>query len=121
MDQGNILLISDGSKTFPTLGRLLTSAGYQVTTTCETREAFQRLRRGDFPLVITCLGNGWKGARSLVKAVRELNREIVVLILRQPPEVGSPASAHLIKDTGYDFKPFGWPGLCRLVAHCLSG
>ena len=63
MQPGNILLISDGSQIFPALARFLTEAGYQVTTADYTQEAFQALRTGKFPLVVTCLSNDWRDTR----------------------------------------------------------
>ncbi len=120
MHQGNILLISDGSQIFSALTRFLTAAGHQVTTTYQTEEAFQVLCTGKFPLLITCLSNEWSDTRPFLKAVRALNPEIAVIILRVGPEVRSPIGAYLIKDAGYDYKPFGWPGLRHLVANCLS-
>ena len=120
MDDGDILLISDGSQIFPTLARFLADAGHRVLTTGETREAFQSLRAGNFRLVITCLSNGWTDTRPFLKAVRELDREIAVVILRPGPKAKSPIGAYVVKDEGYDFRPFGWPGLRHLVANCLS-
>ena len=120
MQPGNILLLSDGSHLFPILGRLLTAAGHQVTTTHQTEEAMQLLRSHNFPLIITCLSNDWTDTRPFIRAVRELNSETAVMILRPGPEVRSPIGAYLIKDAGYNFKPLGWTGLRRLVANCLS-
>ena len=120
MHHANILLISDGSQIFPALARLLQATGYQVTTTDQTREAFQALRTGNFSLVITCLSNEWSDTRPFLKAVRDLKREIAVIILKVGPEIRSPIGAYLIKDEGYHFKPGGWPGLRHLVANCLS-
>jgi DNA-binding NtrC family response regulator len=121
MHHGNILVISDGSQIFPALTRFLTETGYQVTTTDQTQEAFQALLTGNLPLVITCLSNDWTDTRPFLKAVRDLNHEIAVIILRVGPEISSPTGAYLIKNEGYHFKPFGWPGLRHLVANCLSG
>jgi len=119
MPHNDILLISDGSQIFPPLARFLREAGHRVMTIGETREAFQALRASNFRLVITCLSNDWTDTRPFLKAVRELNQEIVVVILRPGPEVRSPIGAYLVKDEGYDFKVLGWPGLRHLVANCL--
>lgn len=120
MPQGNILLLSDGSQIFPILSRFLTEAGHQVTAACQTQEAFQLLQSGDFSLVITCLSNDWTDTRPFIKTVRELNPHTAVMILRLGSEVRSPIGGYLIKDAGYNFKPFGWPGLRQLLANCLS-
>ncbi len=120
MHHGNILLISDGSPIFPALSRFLTAAGHQVTTTEQIQKAFQDLRTGNFPLVITCLSNEWPDTRPFIRAVRELNQEITIIILRLGPEVRSPVGAYLVKGTGYDFKPFGWQGLRQMVNTCLG-
>jgi DNA-binding NtrC family response regulator len=120
MPHSNLLLLSDGSPIFPILSRVLTAAGHQVTTTCQTEEALQLLGSGRFPLVITCLSNAWTDTRPFLRAVRELNPDAAVIILRLGPEVRSPVGAFLVKDAGYDFKPFGWLGLRRLVNNCLS-
>jgi DNA-binding NtrC family response regulator len=119
MHPGNILLISDGSQFFSILSRFLTEAGHQVTTTSRTQEAFQLLNRGNIPLVITCLSKDWNDTRPFIKTVRELNPGTAIIILRRGPEVSSPIGAYLIKDGGYNFKPFGWHGLGRMVANCL--
>lgn len=122
MQPGNILLISDGSQIFPALARFLTEAGYQVTTADYTQEAFQALRTGKFPLVVTCLSNDWRDTRPFLKGVRDLNQGIAVIILRVGHEENSsPIEAYLIKTDGYQFMPCGWGGLRRLVANCLNG
>ena len=92
MPRDNILIISDGSPIFPALSQLLTDAGHRVTTTCETQEALQALRCGDFPMVITCLSNDWTDTRPFLKAVRELKREIAVVILRPGPRTEPPSA-----------------------------
>ncbi len=120
MHHDTILLISDGSPIFPALSRFLTAAGHQVTSTEATGEAFQLLRNGNYPLIITCLSNDWTDTRPFIRAVRELNPETTVIILRPGPGVRSPVGAYLVKESGYDFKPFGWQGLRHLVANCLS-
>lgn len=120
MHHGHILLLSDGSQIFPILSRFLTEAGHQVTATCQTQEAFQALSSDNIALVITCLSNDWTDTRPFIKAVRELNPKTAVMILQPGHEVRSPIGAYLIKDSGYNFKPVGWPGLRRLVANCLS-
>jgi DNA-binding NtrC family response regulator len=120
MHHGHILLISDGSPIFPALARYLTEAGHQVTIIEDTQEAFQALRTGNFPLVITCLSNEWSDTRPFIKTVRALNPKTVVIILRLGPEVRSPVGAYLVKEAGYDFQPFGWSGLGHLVANCLN-
>jgi DNA-binding NtrC family response regulator len=121
MHYGSILLISDGSQIFPALTQFLTGEGYQVTATCVTQEAFQALRTGNFPLVITCLSNDWPDTRPFIKAVRDLNREIAVIILRVGPVNNSPLDAYLIKEDSYQSLPCGWGGLKSLVADCLDG
>ncbi len=121
MHPDHILLISDGSPIFPALSGFLEEAGHRVTTSEQTQEALQLLRRGHFRLVITRMSNDWTDTRPFIKAVRGLDPEITVIILRLGPEVRSPVGAYLIKEAGYDFQPFGWPGLRRLVASCLNG
>ncbi len=120
MPQGNILLISDESPIFPALSRALTEAGYQVTTAHYAPEAFQALRTGDFPLVITCLTNEWTDTRPFLKAVRDLNLEITVVILRVEPEVCSPRDAYVFKKNSYLSTPCGWNRLQGLLNNCLS-
>lgn len=121
MHHDSILLISDGSQIFPALSHFLEEAGHRVSTCEQTQEAFQLLRRGNFRLVITRLSNDWTDTRPFIKAVRGLKPGITVIILRLGPEIRSPLGAYLIKETGYDFKPLGWPGLRHLVANCLKG
>ena len=69
----NILLISDRSAIFPELAQLLARAGNCVALTFYGREAFQALRRGIFPLVITRLSKDWSDKRPFLDAVRELD------------------------------------------------
>ncbi len=85
MHHGGILLISDGSQIFPALDRFLTEAGHLVTTVEKTQAAFQALRTGNFPLVISCLSNGWADTRPFIKAIKEQNPATAVIILRPGP------------------------------------
>ncbi len=120
MPPGNILLISDESPIFPALSRALTAAGYQVTTAHYAPEAFQALRTGNFPLVITCLTNDWTDTRPFLKAVRDLSQEITVVILRVEPEICSPRDAYVFKKDSYLSTPCGWSRLQGLLHSCLS-
>ena len=118
----NILLISDRTPVFPELARLLARAGHRVTLTFYGREAFQALRRGIFPLVITRLSRDWSDKRPFLDAVREPGRETPVLFLGNGPgENGLPGEAYLVKTDGDQFIHCGWGGLRHLVASCLSG
>lgn len=118
----HILLISDRTPIFPDLARLLAQAGYLVTLTFYGREAFQALRRGIFPLVITRLSKDWLDKSPFLEAVRELNQEISVLFLSPgPDEMGGSKEAYLLKTNGDQFTPCGWGRLRHLVTACLSG
>ena len=118
----NILLISDRSAIFPELAQLLARAGHCVALTFYGREAFQALRRGIFPLVITRLSKDWSDKRPLLDAVRELDQEISVILLGHGPDATDlPGEAYLVQTNGKQFTPCGWGGLRHLVASCLSG
>lgn len=118
----NILLISDRSPIFPDLARLLAQAGYRVSLTFYGREAFQALRRGIFPLVITRFSKDWSDKRPFLDAVRELDQEISVLFLGPGlDETGLHREAYLVQTDGEQFTPCGWGGLRHLVTSCLSG
>ncbi len=120
--ESNILLISDRTPIFSGLAQLLVRAGYRVTLTFHGREAFQALRRGIFPLVITRYCKDWSDKRPFLDAVRELGQEISVLFLGPgPDETGLPREAFLMQTTGEQFTPCGWGGLRHLVTSCLSG
>jgi|GEM_PF-907494 DNA-binding NtrC family response regulator len=119
MRQGNILLISDESPIFSALYQALTEAGYQVATAHYTLEAFQALRTGNYPLVITCLTNDWTDTRPFLKAVRDLNQEITVIILRVEHEFCSPLDAYVFKGDSYLSMPCGWSRLHGLLDNCL--
>lgn len=119
MAYGNILLISDRTPIFPDLARLLAQAGYRVTLTFFGREAFQALRSGKFPLVISRISKDWSDNRPFMEVVREANREISLLLLRVDPDFAFPVRAYLIKTDGYQFEPQGWGGLRHLVTECL--
>lgn len=117
----NILLISDRTPIFPELARLLAQAGHRVTLTFYGREAFQALRRGIFPLVITRLSQDWSDKRPFLDAVRELDQEIPVLFLGPgPDESALPGEAYLVKTNSDQFTHCGWGGLRHLVTSCLS-
>ena len=120
MQQDNILLISDRTPIFPDLAGLLAQAGYRVTLTFYGQEAFQALRTGEFPLVISRFNKDWVDTRPFLDAVREPGREITLLILTPAPELGAPSEAHLLKTDGYQFTSGDWGGLRHLVIACLS-
>jgi DNA-binding response OmpR family regulator len=120
MKSHNILLISDGSRIFPVLSRLLVQVGYQVCTTFYGRRAFQALRTGEFQLVLTNLNEDWSDKRPFMEEVRRLNREISVIFLSTRHDVDFGSVALLAKTDGYHFNPQGWHGLRHLLTDCLN-
>jgi DNA-binding NtrC family response regulator len=55
---------------------------------------------------------------SLLKAIRKAN--LKAILLKGEHEVNSPVEAYHLEGKEPVFIPCGWPGLKRLVNHCLS-
>lgn len=120
MGLGKILLLSDGSAIFPVLDRVFTDAGYQVTTTCNGKDAVEAIRTGDFPLMFTRITRNLREVYTVVRSIRKQQANTIAIFLRGEPAVHTPIGARRVKGQEAAFLPWGWAGLRRLVAHCLS-
>jgi DNA-binding NtrC family response regulator len=121
MHSRNILLLSDGSKIFSVLERFFTDEGYQTMTAYSRQGAIEAMRHGDFHLLIARMNQHRPGGLSLLKSMRKQHPGMMAIILKGEHEVNSPIEAYQVQDHEEIFIPCGWPGLRRLVAHCLPG
>jgi len=101
-----ILLVEDNSHLLKVIYDILKSKGYQVTTATSGEKAVEALNTNDFDLVITDINMGKVNGISILKKVKELNHETMVIIMTGSLDVNFGIEALRLDAADYILKPF---------------
>jgi len=115
-----ILLVEDDSHLLKVIYDILKSKGYQVTTATSGEEAVETLNTNDFDLVITDISMGKVNGISVLKKVKELNHETMVIIMTGSLDVNLAIEALRLDADDYILKPFNLADLLERVSNCLT-
>lgn len=100
-----ILLVDDEEALLRVLGRTLSNAGFDVVTAGDGREAMEAFEAGEFDLVISDITMPRMNGIELLRAVRERNIDIPVVLMTASPLVESAMEAVEYGATRYLSKP----------------
>src|SRR5258708_47139 len=100
-----ILLVDDEQALLRVLGRTLTTAGFDVETAGDGREAIEAFERKEFDLVISDITMPRMNGIELLRAVRARNIDIPVVLMTASPVVESAMEAVEYGATRYLSKP----------------
>ncbi|HSR11470.1 MAG TPA: sigma-54 dependent transcriptional regulator [Thermodesulfobacteriota bacterium] len=115
-----ILVIDDEKVQLEMLRGFLAKQGYGVETASEGREAVEKFRRGSFDLILTDYRMPGMDGLQLLKEIRGINPEAVVVILTAYGTVGTAVAA--MKEGAYDYltKPIDLEELILLIRRVES-
>jgi two-component system response regulator PilR (NtrC family) len=106
MEKRRIMVVDDEENVCQMLADYLDNLGYQVVTANDGENALTKFRKGEFDLIISDLLMPSMNGLELLKRIRELDEEVVFLMITGYPSIESAVAA--IKDGAYDYitKPF---------------
>jgi DNA-binding NtrC family response regulator len=100
-----ILVVEDDQYVLESLGLLLTQEGYEVGTASEGQTALQHIRNGAFDLVIADLKMPKMDGLELLKKLRAIAPEIMVIIMTAYGSIKSAVEAMKLGASDYITKP----------------
>jgi len=104
--RGRILIVDDEEQMRDLLVKVLEKSGYQVSASAEGSQALAMLEREPADLVVTDVRMPGMGGMEALRAVKELNPDIVVIIMTAFGTIDQAVQA--VKEGAYDYinKPF---------------
>ena len=104
--RGRILIVDDEDQMRNLLVKVLEKSGYQVAASAEGAQALAMLEREPADLVVTDVRMPGMGGMEALRAIKELNPDIVVIIMTAFGSIDQAVQA--VKDGAYDYinKPF---------------
>ena len=104
--RGRILVVDDEEQMRDLLVKVLEKSGYQVSVSAEGTQALALLEREPADLVVTDVRMPGMGGMEALRAVKELNPDIVVIIMTAFGTIDQAVQA--VKEGAYDYisKPF---------------
>ena len=104
--RGRILIVDDEEQMRDLLVKVLEKSGYQVSASAEGSQALAMLEREPADLVVTDVRMPGMGGMEALRAIKELNPDIVVIIMTAFGSIDQAVQA--VKDGAYDYinKPF---------------
>ncbi|MFQ6091888.1 MAG: sigma-54-dependent transcriptional regulator [bacterium] len=103
---GNVLVIDDDRSLSRVLEHMLTEDGHQVTTAHDGERGLELFKRGSFDIVLTDLMMPGLDGMGVLKEVKRLNREAIVIFITAYGTVESAVEACRLGAADYITKPF---------------
>ena len=115
-----ILLVDDDPHMLEMNEYLLKSEGYQVTTAMCGDSAIEAMEKDAFDVVVTDLFMGKANGFAVLKRAKELDPNIIVMIITGSFDVRNAIEAIRLDADDYLLKSFTEDDLVERVAHCLK-
>ena len=118
--KGRILVVDDNRELADVLVEYLSRLGYRAVAAYGGNEALDRFKEGDFHVVITDLKMPDMDGMELMKAIKAMDKNAVVLVITAYGSIDTAVNA--IKYGAYDFisKPFELEALQIIVDRALE-
>jgi EAL domain-containing protein (putative c-di-GMP-specific phosphodiesterase class I) len=118
--RGRVLIADDEPELLEIYGALLEKAGYQVETAGDGWAALNRLLKGQFNLVLSDISMPDMDGLSLLRAVREQDLDLPVVLMTGDPRVDTAVQAVEYGALRYLLKPIGEELLLRTVGDAVK-
>ncbi len=118
--RGRILIADDEPELLEVYGDLLEKAGYQVETAGDGRAALKLLLSGQFNLVLSDISMPDMDGLHLLRAVREQDLDLPVVLMTGDPRVDTAVQAVEYGALRYLLKPIGEDLLLRTVGDAVK-
>jgi EAL domain-containing protein (putative c-di-GMP-specific phosphodiesterase class I) len=117
--RGRVLIVDDEPELLEIYGDLLERAGYQVETAGDGRAALKRLLSGQFNLVLSDISMPDMDGLHLLRAVREQDLDVPVVLMTGDPRVDTAVQAVEYGALRYLLKPIAEDLLQRTVGDAV--
>lgn len=117
--KGRVLLADDEPALREVYGTMLQDAGYAAQTASNGREAMDLLWKGQFDLVLSDISMPGMDGLQLLRAVRERDLDVPVILMTGNPMVETAVQAIEYGALGYLLKPFREEALLKAVADAV--
>lgn len=116
-----ILVVDDAESIRDVVSYTLRQQGYEVTTAFDGQDAFEKLSKESFPLIITDLYMPRLDGLELIKKIRTLDsyKGIPILFLTTESQLDKKRQAKAAGATGWIVKPFQPEKLVNVVKKVL--
>lgn len=108
-ERPRVLLVDDDETVLASLQRMLSSAGYEVTTAANAARAYEHLQRGDFAVVVSDIAMPDLDGVRLLRLVRQRDTDLPVVLVTGSPDLQTAVQALSLGALGYLIKPV-FPG-----------
>ena len=115
-----VLIVDDEASIRELLSKTLALAEYEVDTAPDGRAAVERLRLGQYDLLIADLKMPGLDGLSLIREAKRLNADIPVIIITGFSSESSAIEAVNLRVAGYLTKPFRVPQVLAAAARALG-
>ena len=115
-----VLVVDDDAMVRKAIERMLSSAGFDVTAVQDGREAVEVLGQSKFEAVLTDIMMPGMSGIDLLRAARETDLEIPVLLMTGAPDVKTAADAVQYGACDYIFKPVLPTDLARAMRRAID-
>lgn len=120
MIERSILLIDDDELVLKSMSFILVHEGYKVFIANGVQSGLAMFESGKYPLVITDLTMGEQGGIDVVKRVKEIKPETVVLVISGCGNIGPTVDVMSHGADGYLLKPITRIDLIQKVTSCFE-
>jgi DNA-binding NtrC family response regulator len=115
MTKPAILVVDDDESIASTVAVFLSSHGYEVTVAMEGAEALERIREGDFPVIISDIYLDQVSGLDILREARRRNPDVAVILMTARGSVGTTVEAEVEGAFEYLAKPFELRALLDIV------
>jgi excisionase family DNA binding protein len=119
-ERPRVLVVDDEASIRELLSKTLALAEYEVDTAPDGRAAVERLRLGQYDLLIADLKMPGLDGLSLIREAKRLNADIPVIIITGFSSESSAIEAVNLRVAGYLTKPFRVPQVLAAAARALG-
>jgi EAL domain-containing protein (putative c-di-GMP-specific phosphodiesterase class I) len=117
--RSRILLVDDDTTILRAYGRVLRDGGWSVDPASDAREALERVKTVSFGTILTDVSMPNMGGLEFLRAVRELDRDVPVILMTGSPHLESAIPAIEHGAFRYLLKPVANAVLLETVRHAI--
>ncbi|MBN1606168.1 MAG: EAL domain-containing protein [Polyangiaceae bacterium] len=117
---GRVLVVEDDDRVRRTFGRILENAGFEATPATSGQEALAAIAEGDLEVVLSDIAMPNMDGIALLRAVREHDLDLPVILVTGNPSVESAARAIEYGALKYLIKPVERSVLVETVRHAVK-
>jgi len=110
-----ILIVEDDSFIITFISKVLKSQGYLVTTAITGKEALEKFQTSNYNLVLLDIGLPDMKGTEILKRIREVNQDIIVIMITGDPQLESSVDSINYGADGYLIKPVNDTDLIDVV------